>query len=313
MSKSVWISWLKYQLICNLHKLSYSKSRIIVKMKYSRVMKFFSYKLSGRRSRSRSIERSRRYSRSPDRPSRRSRTRSRSPEHRRKRSPFINEIVRQFRNEGLNASASGYPIPAANPTPLMNQPLNHQFMPQEMRRISMTGGPVPGHQIPGPPALPNYGGLLPQAGNSFMNFEPRPVMPPAMPFDHQIPLQGPPTEYSSAPVLYNNQPQQPCPAPISGPPGHYPAPVPSPQPVPAPTMVPPIVEPRAPYYSDYHSKPMHKPMPGPSVEQHDQRRRRSISPYPEHHRQKERLRTPEPPVISGPEVIIVYSYFVTLL
>lgn len=256
-----------------------------------------SYKLSGRRSRSRSAERPRRYSRSPvDRPARRSRTRSRSPE-RRKRSPFINEIVRQFRNEGLNSSATGFPVAAANPAPMMNQPpLNHQFVPQEVRRISMGGAPVPVHQVP---AAPSYGGLLPHPGTSFMNFEARPVQAPVVPFDHQIQLQ--PTEYAAAPVLYNQQ-QQPCPVPIGGPSGHYPAPVPSPQPVPAPKMVSPIMNARAGYYPDHQIAA--KPLPGPSVvEQLEQRRRRSVSPS--HRRQKERLRTPEPPVISGPEVIIV--------
>ena len=91
--------------------------------------------MSSRRSRSRDRQRSRstdrlrrKISRSPINrrysPRRRSRTRSRSLERRRKRSPFINELTRQLRNEAIMTSHmnAGYTHPSSMDgiPPLMN-------------------------------------------------------------------------------------------------------------------------------------------------------------------------------------------------
>ncbi|XP_015518366.2 stress response protein nst1 isoform X1 [Neodiprion lecontei] len=282
------------------------------------------YKPSSRRSRSRERHRSRspdrhrrKYSRSPgDRrgsPRWRSRSgsRGRSPQRRtRKRSPFINEIRRQFRNESTRQQQQqqqqppsanlGYLIP-----PMMSgmPPMGSPIYPHEQEQHP----PFMPHHPPGPQGL-----IMPGPPQGFMNFDPaHPHMAPSINYDPSAPQLMIQSEFSAGPVIYGQH----APAPVQPP--LLPLPVPSPQPVPAPG---PIMEQGPLMYNQlHHLAPL---LPTPGKEQTDLSSRRSVSPQARsvrsntprsyrgmrrsttpyndvHSSHEERLKTPEPPVISN--------------
>ncbi|XP_043284555.1 uncharacterized protein [Venturia canescens] len=263
------------------------------------------------RHRSRSMDRYRkRWSRSPNgrrsssrrRSNSRRRSRSKSSDRRvtRKRSPFINEIARQFGAEGLmqTEQTAGF-LPGIPPL------LNPTF-PQD--QIAPVPPPSSMQQFMHHPGPPGPSGMhMQQGGNQqFVNFDPRAPMnfePGRGPL-----LHTPQPDYSSAPIMYNQgnpqramQPQQG----LIGPP-MLSMPMTSPQPVPAP------VEPTPMSYNQNRG-PSH--IPSETLQLHmEMASRHGRSPkssYPNlnlnssayngleaHH--SERLKTPEPPVISKP-------------
>lgn len=301
------------------------------------------FKLLSRRSRSRdrrsrSTERlRRRSSRSPASrrysPRRRSRTRtrSRSVEKRtRKRSPFINELARQLRNEAMmptGVNSGGYVPPATMEeiAPLLNPSSVYQ-QEAEPRPPPPQPPPPPSvapstyiHQ-PGPLAPPPPpSSILPiPTGPPFMNFEPMSGVPP-MNFEPMPPHTLPPAEYSSGPVMYNQPnvvpPIQPPLPPSAICPTLLPVPVPSPQPVPAPVMD----HTQIPYNPSHTmssvrrspirqfestSKPTNQSTASSTSSQNYAERGTSATSYTEFHApREERMKTPEPPVISKPKVI----------
>lgn len=296
--------------------------------------------------RSRSMERlRRRSSRSPasrrySPRSRRSRTRSRSrsvEKRARKRSPFINELARQLRNEAMKptgVNSGGYAPPATMEeiAPLLNP--SSAYQQEAESRPPPPSQPPPPPPPPPPPSVPpstylHQPGLVPPpppssllpmpSGPPFMNFEPMPGVPP-MNFDLMLSHNLPPADYSSGPVMYN-QPniipspiQTPLPPTIC-PPGLLPTPVPSPQPVPAPVMDHTQIS-----YNQSHpmssvrrsptrqfesaSKSLNHPPTASSStsSQNYAASRGSTTSYSEFHPpHEERMKTPEPPVISKPK------------
>lgn len=283
--------------------------------------------------RSRSTERRRRSSRSPTSrrysPRRRSRTRSRSVEKRtRKRSPFINELARQLRNEAMmptGVNTTGYVPPATMEgiAPLLNPPVYQQEAEPRPPPPPPPPSVAPStymHQ-PGPlaPPLPSSSMLPIPSGPPFVNFESMPgvpsmnfePMPPPLPMPSHI---LPPAEYSSGPVMYNQSnapPIQPPPPPSTICPALLPTPVPSPQPVPAPVMDHTQIS-----YNPSHtmtsvqrspirqfessSKPSnHSTAPSTSSQNYAERGSASYTEF--HAPHEERMKTPEPPVISKPK------------
>lgn len=265
---------------------------------------------------------SRRYS--PRRRSR-SRTRSRSLEKRtRKRSPFINELARQLRNEAMSTgvSTSGY-VPSATMegiAPLLNPPTFKQDVeprpptqpppqpppPPPSPYVHQTcSTPSSSTMIPpmpsGPPFI-NFD-LMSRAATPIMNFEPMP--PPSL-----VPTITP-TSYASGPVLYN-QPNAAAPPPpvICSP--MLPIPTPSPQPVPPPVMD----HTRMSYNSSYTvpfaqqssvqfeppKKPLNHLITSSTSSQSYTEQRPASSSYNEvYSPHQERVKTPEPPIISKPK------------
>ncbi|KAK1137488.1 hypothetical protein K0M31_001995 [Melipona bicolor] len=251
------------------------------------------------RQRSRSTDRLRRkVSRSPISrrysPRRRSRTRSRSLERRRKRSPFINELTRQLRNEAIMTSHmnTGYTHPSSidGIPPLMNNVYQQETEP----RSSI---PMPSymHQTGlAPPISSN----ITTGGPTFMNFE---NSPQPMNFD-SVPLhQLPQTEYVSGPVMYN----QPNTGSIQSThrPTLLPAPISSPQHESATSTVDHVQT-----YDSSHGIPSTHQSPIQNFEfsnkskdtiSQNYRERGFTDSYNGYHTsQEERLKTPEPPVIS---------------
>ncbi|XP_034938484.1 serine/arginine repetitive matrix protein 2-like isoform X2 [Chelonus insularis] len=257
-------------------------------------------RIIGRRSRSRERRRSRsmerfhraRWSRSPigRHGDSRHRSYSKSPDRRRKRSPFINEITRQFRNEDLMPTDSmnqGYmhqqPVPRnmqqPQPPMMMNPPL-HTSMNAPTQ-----------HYIPHPEPLSMHG---PSGSSQYMSYD-VPQGPP-MSFESMAVHSMGPTEYSAGPVLYN-QPTNPVS--MHQPHSDYAGvPMRSPQPVPAPSVDQPII-----YNSQNSLAPMQlSPSSQPDRNQSDMGHHvyseREVS-YNGSSMQRERLKTPEPPVISN--------------
>ncbi|XP_017886243.1 actin cytoskeleton-regulatory complex protein pan1-like isoform X2 [Ceratina calcarata] len=246
------------------------------------------------RSRSRSMERLRRKSsRSPIRrysPRRRSRTRSRSVERRRKRSPFINELTRQLRSEAIaqHANTTGYSVD--NIAPLMNNVYKEaepRPLMQSMPYIHQTGLPPP----PMPPSV-----VPPPAPAPFINFE---NVPPTMNFD-PVPMSHPlpQTEYVSGPVMYNQGNQ----------PGHRQPLLQTPDPTsPQQHEQPPstVVDHVQPYPATSRQSPIQsfdfsikKDSIGAGSSGYRERSRYADSYNGYHGSREERLKTPEPPVIS---------------
>lgn len=275
-----------------------------------------------RRSRSRSLERRRR-SRSPfdrRRDRRRSHSRSpvRSPNRARRRSPFINELARQFQSDSSRPeNSSEHTVPRSPMGSMQN------MGPGAPPPYLQPGSGVPPGVIPGPPQqfdprilpgvpsgmIPPAGGMLPTGPGMPMDIIPGPVMHPggimgphgSMPnayvnFDGIAPVpgvnfdplnRGPPTsEYSSNPVLYQG-------APLA-----HSIQDTSPQPVPAPGL-PPAMYPM-------QSQPGYD---HPHGSNSSYRRQRSPSPVRNRSRQEERMKTPEPPIISDYKVINFYLKF----
>lgn len=274
------------------------------------------FKLLSRRSRSRERQRSRsmerlrrKVSRSPIRrysPRRRSRTRSRSLERRtRKRSPFINELTRQLRNEAIVTSHinTGYaPQSSMDGIPSL---MNANVYQQESESRPPMSMPPYMHQSGLPPAPPMPSGVAPGGPPPFMNFE---NSPQPMNFD-AVPVHPlPPAEYVSGPVMYN-QPntssiQPPHRLPL------LPAPISPPQPESAGGPMD-----HAPTYSSSHGIPPPQQSPIQNFEfsskskdtsPQNYRERRFNDSYNGYHGSDERLKTPEPPVISDTKVIVLY-------
>ncbi|CAK9820327.1 hypothetical protein ANTQUA_LOCUS10593 [Anthophora quadrimaculata] len=251
------------------------------------------------RQRSRSVERLRRkVSRSPISrrysPRRRSRTRSRSLERRRKRSPFINELTRQLRNEAIMTSHmnTGYTHPSSMDgiSPLMNNVYQQETEPRPPIPI-----PPYMHQ---PGLAPPMSSGVTGGGPPFMNFE---NSPQTMNFD-SVPLHPlPQTEYVSGPVMYN-QPNTSSVQPTHRP-ALLPAPISSPQHEPATSSVEHVQT-----YSSSHGISSTRQSPNQNFEllnkpkdtiPQNYRDRRFTDSYNGYHvSQEERLKTPEPPVIS---------------
>lgn len=283
------------------------------------------FKLLSRRSRSRdrrsrSTERlRRRSSRSPMSrrysPRHRSRTRSRSLEKRpRKRSPFINELARQLRDGAMptGVNTGGYVPPATieEIAPLLNVSGFKQEAESRPPLPSYVHQPAP---LPPPPPAVLAG------GPSFMNFDPmnfEPVPPP-----HTLT----PVEYSSGPVMYN----QPNSAPVQAPPPpptirpqtllSTPVP-PPPQPVPAPIMdhtqipynssrgMPSVQQSPIRQFESLSKSSNHSAAPSTSSQSYIERG--SSTSYNEFRApREERMKTPEPPVISKPKVIAMYNEY----
>ncbi|XP_018395710.1 PREDICTED: protein SON-like isoform X2 [Cyphomyrmex costatus] len=253
--------------------------------------------------RSRSTERSRRrLSRSPVRRySRRSRTRSRSLEKRpRKRSPFINELARQLGHEAMSTAVntSGY-VPSTTMeviSPLLNLPTYQQ---EADRPLQPTQPPPP------QPPLPSTSTMLPSmpSGSSFMNFEPMP--PPSL-----APTMTP-TSYASGPVMYNQTN-----AAAAAPPPVICSPLlPSPQPVPPPVMdrahvsynpsytAPFVQQPPIRQFEPPNKSLSHSTISSTSSQKQNYTEHGSATSYREVYSplHQERIKTPEPPVISKPK------------
>ncbi|XP_018369502.1 PREDICTED: protein SON-like isoform X1 [Trachymyrmex cornetzi] len=273
--------------------------------------------------RSRSMERSRRrLSRSPvsRRYSPRRRTRSRSLEKRpRKRSPFINELARQLGHEAMSTAVntSGY-VPSATMegiAPLLNPSTYQQ---EADRALPPTQPPPP--QPPLPP--PSSSAMLPpmSSGPSFMNFEPIPTAPlmnfEPMPPPSMAPTIAPtmtPTSYASGPVMYN----QPNAAAAAPPPVMCSPllPVPSPQPVPPPVMdrahasynpsyTAPFVQQSSIRQFESSKKSVnHSATSSTSSHKQNYAEHGSATSYEDVYSppQQERMKTPEPPIISKPK------------
>lgn len=264
------------------------------------------------RQRSRSVERfRRRISRSPVNrrysPRRRSRTRSRSLERRtRKRSPFINELARQLCNEAMMAPHvnTGYiPPPAMEGiSPIMNAPVYQQdteVRPSLSQSYMHLGGP----QAPPPQSAPSSSVLPPMSSGvpPFINFD-IPV-PPPMSFEAGSMHAIPPAHYSSGPVMYNQQ------SPLATQPGLRPSLLPTPQPqAPQPVPAPGPVDHPVMGYAPQHKIPpvvshlessnkLANPILSPSSQSYKDHR--SLSSHNGFQPpREERLKTPEPPVIS---------------
>ncbi|KAK2588354.1 hypothetical protein KPH14_004369 [Odynerus spinipes] len=263
------------------------------------------------RQRSRSMERfRRRTSRSPVNrrysPRRRSRTRSRSLERRtRKRSPFINELARQLRNEAMMPPHvnTGYipPPPMEGISPIMNAPVyqpDAEVRPPLPQPYMHPGGP----QAPPPPPPPSSSVLppMPTGVPPFMIFEI--PAPPPMGFEPGPLHPMPPAHYSSGPVMYNQS------NPMATQPGVRPSLLPAPQPTPQPVPAPGPVDHPIMVYAPQHGIP---PVV-PHLESPNKPANPAASPPPQSyndHRplsshngfqppREERLKTPEPPVIS---------------
>ncbi|KAG7199425.1 hypothetical protein KM043_014053 [Ampulex compressa] len=270
------------------------------------------------RQRSRSVERLRRRSRSPISrrysPRRRSRTRSRSVDRRtRKRSPFINELARQLRNEAIIPPCvnTGYMqhTPIDGMSPLMNVPM---YQPEPDPRPQMPphaymhqSGPSTPPPPPPPPTLPP-GVSINSGAAPYMNFD---MQNQPVNFDSMSLHTMPQAEYSSGPVLYNQPNTGSHQTTIR--PSLLPMPVPSPQPVPAPGVIdhgqgkyntmqraPPIR--RSPPRS---YEPLNKSVTNMSIASscsQSYKDHRSAPAYNGFHApREERLKTPEPPVISA--------------
>ncbi|KAI4497896.1 hypothetical protein M0802_007012 [Mischocyttarus mexicanus] len=243
-------------------------------------------------------------------PRRRSRSRSRSLERRtKKRSPFINEISRRLQKEAI-MSNSTY-IPAATPiegiSPIINASIYSQETevrgPLSQSYIHQGGPPTPAQQLQPPPppsVLPMSSGM-----QSFMNFD-IPSSQPSMGFDG-APLHSIPTaHYSSGPVMYNHNAVQTNTMPTQSGTRTTLLPTPhqtTPQPVPAPG---PMDHSVMGGYTPQHGIASHLEAPNkpvnasvvlsPSSNYKDHRS--LLSSHNGFQPREERLKTPEPPVIS---------------
>ncbi|CAB0037815.1 unnamed protein product [Trichogramma brassicae] len=217
------------------------------------------------RRRSRTPDHRRRSSRSPYSERRRRRSISRSPNRSRRRSPFINELARQFQADSMpmnpeppmthgHQQIGGLPGPDQMPPSFMSVP------PPGM----MPGGPPPGMMVPPgmmAPQVPMMGGPPP-----YMGYDACPPGPSYGP--------GVAPDYGAPSVMYPGVPSVPIMRSMS------------PQPVPA---APSVALPMNPIYPDDCT---HQQMPANYYTPNDPHYcTRSESP-------EDRMRTPEPPIIS---------------
>ena len=221
------------------------------------------------------------------------------------------------------------------PTPVNVQSFEHQPRPPLLPNPNFAPqGPVISGPV-GPSGMPGLntasgiqgpGGPPRMSGPPFINFDMRPPRP-MMNFD-QMPAHLRPPDFASGLGMYgqpNSAPGSgPVPAPVPvpalslasgplilGPPG-LPLPVPSPQPVPAPgpldhpSMYNQSRLPVSQISPNHKSMEVNRNMNHPSQQSgyHD---RRLSSPYNIHEMTRdERLKTPEPPVISDSKVIFLH-------
>lgn len=215
---------------------------------------------------------------------------------------------------------------------------NPNFAPQGpvMAGPPVMSGPVGPSGMPGlntPPGIQGPGGPLRMSGPPFINFDPQPPRP-MMNFDqmsaHLCLPDFPPGSAAygqSNPALGSGPVPVPVPVPVPGPasgssilgPPGLPLPVPSPQPVPAPGPV------DKPFMYNQSRLPVRQISPKhKSVEvnrninhpsqQSGYHERGPSSPYNVHEKTRdERLKTPEPPVISDSKVIVFYSKYKLLV
>jgi len=299
----------------------------------------------------------RRSSRSPTgrrhSPRRRSHTRSRSLEKRaRKRSPFINELARQLRNEammptGMVNSGGGYAPPSATVegiAPLLNAPVYQQDgksrPPPQSQPASPSVTSFHAHQAnPLPPPPPPILSMPLPAGLPFMGFESMSAMPPMSFHEPMAPCPIAATEYTSGPVMYNQSNsstapvQQPPSLQVVRPPllsAPVSVSVSSPQPVPAPVMdhmqmpykalhvtVPAVQTTLLHQFEDTtNSKSTTSQATSATSSSSSQiykERGSGTTPYNAdfHAPREERLKTPEPPIISKPKVIAIRTIVMT--
>lgn len=196
----------------------------------------------------------------------------------------------------MNSGYMGQP-PMGGVPPLMGMPMYEQESgpPQPPPSSYMH---QPGQ--PGPPGMQMPGGPL-----GFMNFEQHLPPVPMMNFEPLSlqPLPPPQPDYSSGPVIYNQPNSGPVPPANSTP--LLPLPVPSPQPVPAPGLSDQVPM----MYNQMHCIPLVQPSSNQqssdlvskrSTTPHSYKGHRSTTPYKgmQASSHKDRLKTPEPPVIS---------------
>ncbi|XP_063977024.1 serine/arginine repetitive matrix protein 1-like isoform X2 [Diachasmimorpha longicaudata] len=225
---------------------------------------------SRERRRTRTPDRKRRLSRSPlRRGSSRRRSFSKSPDRRRKRSPFINEIARQFRDKGLISTGGADQFMGRSPlmstTLHSGPPAGQHYLP--MMDSTMAMGMIAPTSAPFIP----FDATIPQP----MGFEPAPIHPT-------------PVEYNAAPVMYSQGALE----------RFGQLPVPSPQPVPAPMSAEPT------RYSQALKSLQRSPSPLREFSDghYDRKRDRSPRALASHNGRlgrSDRLKTPEPPVISS--------------
>ncbi|XP_043502839.1 uncharacterized protein LOC122524588 isoform X2 [Polistes fuscatus] len=267
------------------------------------------------RQRSRSMERFRRRSRSPINrrysPRRRSRTRSRSLERRtRKRSPFINELARQLRNEAIMSNSTYIPASSMEGiSPIMNASIYSQEAevrgPLSQPYMHQGGPPTPAQQPQPPP--PSSVLSMSSGMQSFMNFDIPSSSQPPMGFDG-APLHSiPPAHYSSGPVMYNHNTVQTNTMSTQSGTRTTLRPTPhqtTPQPVPAPgSMDQSVMGGYVPQHGvvshleSSNNKPINASVvlsPSSNYKDH----RSLLSSHNGFQAREERLKTPEPPVIS---------------
>lgn len=222
---------------------------------------------------------------------------SKSPEHRRKRTPFIESLARQLRDTPIVAPDSinqGY----------MNPPLRGIQSQQQQPLLGPGPGPGSGHpQISGPPQ--HYMPLqesLPPINPSYIPYDNMAPAGSSMNFE-QLPMHSiSQPDYTAPAVIYN----QSNPVPIHNTPSRSAfAPVMSrsPQPVPAPPIDQSML------FHQQVSTPM-QASPSPQPERidsgHHVYSEHSSSVYTGGHSssRRDRLKTPEPPVISKSKVML---------
>lgn len=221
---------------------------------------------------------------------------------------------------GMNSSGYVPPATMEGIAPLLNPPVYQQEAePRPPPPPPPSASSTYMHQ-PGPhaPPLPPSSMLPIPSGPPFINYESMPGVPP-MNFEPMPPPAPshilPPADYSSGPVMYNQPNVVPPPPPSAICPALLPTPVLSPQPVPAPVMdhtqIPynpshtmgsvrrsPIRQFESTSKSSNHST-------APSTSSQNYTERGSATSYTEFHApHEERMKTPEPPVISKPKVIL---------
>ncbi|KAK0162929.1 hypothetical protein PV327_006656 [Microctonus hyperodae] len=281
-------------------------------------------RIVSRRSRSRERQRTRsqdrfrrRWSRSPlgRRNSPRRRSISKSPSRRRKRSPFINEITRQFRDEALMSTVPSDPG-------YMHQQSMQRIQPPPLMSTSLHPPQV---QMPPQHYMPHPSDSM---GASTMSGPSGPAGPPFIPFDvHSQPGTAmnfgepmamhpiPQPDYIAPPVSYN-APTTPAPLHSQLRQGFTQVDMRSPQPVPAPApMEQTMMFNQQQQQQQCHSQLLQmSPSPQPDLvhsdigHQHSYTNLRGGSgtvsaPYNGAHKtRQDRLKTPEPPVISDPKL-----------
>ena len=195
---------------------------------------------------------------------------------------------------GMGPGAPSY-MPPGGPQQMMPPGLLPTPPQGMMSGPGMVHGGMDMHQ--GPLAMHPVMGPVPGAGLPYGGYDACPPGPPGMNFD---PLNGgpPPANYSSGPIMYN----QGNPMPINPHPMQSMPPPLSPQPVPAPGQgAPGPMYPGPPLGSAMQHQPA--AVPGPKYSPNAAYNARSPALDAFKSRREERMKTPEPPIISDFKVI----------